>query len=68
MYEETKFQCENCGQQDCRSGVFLDTKNVGKYPDEVSHSYYEKRAKICGDCTLAVHECLKKRIEIQQKG
>ena len=39
MYEEIKFQCKNCGQQDCMSGVFLDTKNVGKYPDEVTHSY-----------------------------
>lgn len=65
--ERQEFQCDNCGQQDCRSGVFLDTKNVGRYPDEVSHRYYEKRLKICGDCTIAIGKCLQERIKIQQK-
>ena len=67
MLEKQNFQCENCGQQDCKSGVFLDTKNVGKYPDEVSHTYVERRLKLCGDCATAIHNILIERIRIQQK-
>ena len=60
------FQCENCGKQECQSGVFLDTKNVGEYPKEVSHSWYEKRLMICGNCTQAVYKILRDRINEQQ--
>ena len=56
--------CQKC-EEVSSSGVYLDTKNIGRYPSEVSHTYTELRTLLCGDCYLDFLKWFKEKEEIK---